>query len=94
MTVQIALRISDELATAVDQLCDREPGSPTRSEVLRRAIEDYVDRKRRAADDAAIVAAYTLTPQSTPDEWGSPAEGQRQSSALVAARLDAEDGGW
>lgn len=94
MTVQIALRISDDLAAAVDRLCDEDPESPTRSDVLRKAIEVYVGEKRRTATDAAIVEAYTRLPQSTPDEWGSLADSQRASSALVAARLDEEDGGW
>lgn len=94
MTVQIALRISDELASAVDQMCRNDPASPTRSDLLRKAIQDFVDRERRAVDDAAIVDAYTRIPQSTPDEWGSLSEQQDSRFSSVAATLDREDGGW
>jgi Ribbon-helix-helix protein, copG family len=42
MTVQIALRISEELAASVDQLCAADGGKLSRSEFLRVAIEAHV----------------------------------------------------
>ena len=94
MTVQVALRISDDLAKAVDELCASDPESPTRSDVLRRAIEIYVDERRRVLVDDAIVAGYTRLPQSTLDAWGSLSEQQDARRPSIGAILDGEDGGW
>lgn len=94
MTVQIALRISDDLVSAVDRLCEQDPDSPTRSDLLRKAIEIYVEERQRNALERDIIAAYTRLPQSASDLWGSLSDQQDASSAALGGVLDAEDGGW
>lgn len=93
MTVQIALRISDELAASLDRLCQGEH-LPTRSEVLRTAIEHYVRERERELIDEQIVAAYTAVPDTVDDEWGNLAQQQEWLRSKSARALDAQDGGW
>lgn len=90
MTVQIALRISDDLAHQVDSLT----GDRSRSDLLRLAIEQYVERERRAEIDRRVAAAYAETPQSAIDEWGSLDEWATFGAAATMRQLDEEDGGW
>jgi predicted transcriptional regulator len=95
MTVQIALRISEELAASVDQLCAADGGKLSRSEFLRVAIEAHVVERRKALVDAQIVAGYTAKPSAPAvDEWGDLAEQQDWLNVDNAKALSAEDGGW
>jgi metal-responsive CopG/Arc/MetJ family transcriptional regulator len=97
MTVQIALRISDDLAASVDRLCRVETQhglAPTRSDVLRTAIESYVLQRERELIDEQIVAAYTAIPDTVDDEWGNLAQQQAWLRSKAAQTLDAQDGGW
>ena len=54
MTVQIAVRLPDELLERLDRLA---AGTESRSEVVRRAIEAYLYRKACEADAAAYERA-------------------------------------
>jgi metal-responsive CopG/Arc/MetJ family transcriptional regulator len=95
MTVQIALRISEELAASVDQLCNADGGHTSRSEFLRMAIEKHVAERKKAIVDAQIVAGYLAKPaDQTVDEWGDLAAQHDWLNAERAKALDAEDGGW
>lgn len=94
MTVQIAFRISDELAESVDRLCASESIDSNRSEFLRAAVTAYVVEKQRELFDAQIVAGYTRIPNSTEDEWGDLGRQQDTILGVVGRGLDAEDGGW
>ncbi len=82
------------MASAVDQIAAADASSPTRSDVLRKAIEAYVRAERRKFVDESIVAAYTNVPQSTTDEWGSLTKQQEERIPRIGTLLDAEDGGW
>jgi Arc/MetJ-type ribon-helix-helix transcriptional regulator len=70
---QLVTRIDDELLAAVDALVE-EGVVPSRSEAVRRALQDLLDRQRRQQTAASIVAGYKRLPQ-TDDEigWGDEA---------------------
>jgi Arc/MetJ-type ribon-helix-helix transcriptional regulator len=70
---QLVTRIDDELLAAVDALVE-EGVVPSRSEAVRRALQDLLDRQRRQRTAASIVAGYKTLPQ-TEDEigWGDEA---------------------
>ena len=60
---QLVTRVDDELAAAVDELV--ETGAvASRSEAVRVALEQLVDRHRRRAVGARIAAGYSTTPQT------------------------------
>lgn len=65
---QLVTRVSDELASAMDDLIDRG-AAESRSDLVRRALELYVDLYRRRQVGREIVAGYEATPQ-TADEMG------------------------
>lgn len=95
MTIQIALRISEELAASVDQLCTADGGMISRSEFLRIAIEKHVSDRKRTLVDAQIVASYSAQPPAPAiDEWGDLAKQQDWLNYDNARALEAEDGGW
>jgi len=60
---QFAIRMSDELARALDDLVTAGRFS-TRAEAVRAAIEQLVDRERRDEVGRRIVQGYTTTPQT------------------------------
>jgi metal-responsive CopG/Arc/MetJ family transcriptional regulator len=92
MTVQIALRISDELAGQLDATVD--DGFESRSEALRVAIEEFVSRRKSARLDREIVEGYKRIPSAETDEWGSVETAHVLTSTILARALDEEDGGW
>jgi metal-responsive CopG/Arc/MetJ family transcriptional regulator len=95
MTVQIALRISEELAASVDRLCVVDGGLKSRSEFLRTAIEKHVAERNRALVDAQIIAGYLAkSADQTVDEWGDLGAQHDLLNAENAKALDAQDGGW
>jgi len=60
---QLVTRVDDELAAAVDELV--EAGAvASRSEAVRVALEQFVDRHRRRRLGAQIAAAYSAVPQT------------------------------
>lgn len=69
MSVQIAVRIPDALATQVDELV--ASGSyPSRAEVVRAGLEAVVEREQQRQIDEAIVAGYQQhPPELVEDRW-------------------------
>ena len=65
---QLVTRIDEELLAAVDALVE-EGVVPSRSEAVRRALQELLDRQRRRQTAESIVAGYTRLPQ-TEDEIG------------------------
>ena len=63
---QLVTRVDDELAAAVDELV-AEGVVSSRSEAVRRGLEQLVDRHRRNKIGALIVDGYRSRPQSETD---------------------------
>lgn len=63
MSEQIAVRLSSQLATLLDELV-ATGRFPTRAEAVRSAIESLVDQERRRRVGAEIVEGYLRIPQS------------------------------
>ncbi len=68
---QTLVQLTDELLALLDEKAAKDGTS--RSELIRRAIEQYLRDERRAAIDAAIIEAYTRTPQPEHDPWAEAA---------------------
>ena len=66
MSEQIAVRIPDRLAEALDQVV-RDEGFPSKAEAIRTAIETFVDSVTRRRVGELIAQGYRTTPQ-TPAE--------------------------
>jgi Arc/MetJ-type ribon-helix-helix transcriptional regulator len=60
---QLVTRVDDELAAAVDELVE-QGAVGSRSEAVRVALEQLVDRHRRRVVGAQIAAAYSALPQT------------------------------
>jgi metal-responsive CopG/Arc/MetJ family transcriptional regulator len=65
---QLVTRIDEELLAAVDALVE-EGVVASRSEAVRRALQELLDLRRRRQTAESIVAGYTRLPQ-TEDEIG------------------------
>lgn len=91
MTTQIAVRVPDPLVEALDTLAE---GTLTRSDVVRVALEQYVQREERRKIDEALVRGYTEHPPGGIDEWGDLDAQTARAGREAAAALDAWDGGW
>ena len=63
MTQQLAIRIAEELAIGLDELVKRGRFA-TRTDAVRSAIGDLIDRERREAIGAAIALGYERHPES------------------------------
>ncbi len=81
MPVQLVTRVPDDLAGEVDALVASGVGT-TRSDVVRIALEQLIERHRRAAVGAAIVAGYGEHP---------PTEDELAWAEASGARLIAEE---
>jgi Arc/MetJ-type ribon-helix-helix transcriptional regulator len=79
MTVQLVVRIPNDLADAVDELVGAGVYG-SRSEAVRAALDVVVDRERRARVGEAIVEGYRKTPQEQ-DELSWP---DTASAAMIA----------
>lgn len=80
MTTQLAIRISDELATSVDRLVSQGVFE-SRSDAVRAGLTLVVDEAARAAVGAAIVEGYRRFPQED-DELDWP---EAATDAMIAA---------
>jgi Arc/MetJ-type ribon-helix-helix transcriptional regulator len=67
MTIQLALRIPDELATELDGLVSAGRFA-SRTEAVRNAIADLVEREGRRAVGDAIVAGYRRFPETAEEQ--------------------------
>jgi len=75
MTVQLALRIPDELAGRLSQLVT-EGRYATRTEAVREAIAELLAREERRRVDRAIVAGYRRVPPRAEEEVWAEASGR------------------
>lgn len=75
MTVQIAVRIPDELAARVDELVS-EGVYATRTEAIRAGLAAVVERAARREIDRAIVEGYGRCPPTAAEERWAAASGR------------------
>ena len=69
MTSQVAVRLTDEEVATLDELVDSGV-APNRSDILRLALSQLADRRRRQAVADAIVASYREQPPTNEEsEW-------------------------
>lgn len=91
MTTQIAVRLPDPLVEAIDLIA---AGTATRSEIVRLALEQFVQREERRKIDEALTRGYAEQPPGGEDEWGD-LDAQTDAEGRATARaLDEWDGGW
>lgn len=67
MTLQIAVRIPDELAQEMDRLVSSGRYA-TRAEAVRAGLETIVEQERQRAIDQAIVDGYRRQPPTPAEE--------------------------
>jgi Arc/MetJ-type ribon-helix-helix transcriptional regulator len=94
MTTQLALRLDDEQVRELDRLVVTWDDLVNRSEVVRLAIAEFIERRRRLEIDRQIIEGYTRVPQGDVDRWGDVDQQVAGHARSAAQRLDAEDGGW
>ena len=66
MTVQLAIRVDDEVAKSLDLLVPER--FPNRTEAIRAALDEFLDRQRRLEIGRKIVAGYERIPPSEMSE--------------------------
>ncbi len=97
MTTQLALRLDDEQVRELDRIVVTWDDIVNRSEAVRLAVAEFIERRRKLEIDRQIVEAYTRIPQSGPgdaDQWGDLGVLMAVAQERMAAALDREDGGW
>jgi Arc/MetJ-type ribon-helix-helix transcriptional regulator len=97
MTTQIALRLDDEQVKRLDHLVFSWEDLENRSDAIRMAIQEFVDRRTRSEIDHQIVEGYMRFPQGGAhdvDDWGDVIAQSLEGTDDALAALDAEDGGW
>jgi len=76
MTSQLALRLPDDLTKALDALV-AEGRYATRTDAVRQAVRDLLDRERRRAIDEALVDGYRRLPPTADEERWADDAGRR-----------------
>lgn len=66
---QLVTRIDDDLVRAIDELV-AQGVVESRSDAVRLALRELVDRHRRRQRAEAEIAAYTAMPQTEDELWG------------------------
>lgn len=66
---QLVTRIDEDLALALDALV-AEGVVESRSDAVRQALRELIDRHRRRQRAEADIAAYTAMPQTDEELWG------------------------
>lgn len=90
MTVQIAVRLPQQLLARVDQLV--QTGSVnSRADAVRQALERLVTAIEHAETTSQIVAGYTDRPVGEPDDWGRLDLMLDWSSAAAMSELDRQE---
>jgi Arc/MetJ-type ribon-helix-helix transcriptional regulator len=82
MTTQIALRLDDAMVGELDRLVVSNEDLENRSEAIRVALTEFIQRRNREMIDAEIVAGYQRlpqTPENDIDEWGDLAASVRSA---------------
>lgn len=86
---QTMVQLSDELVDAVSKEAERQGVS--RSALIRRALQDYLDARAEASIGRQIAEGYARIPAATPDEWGDLARLTDQATVDLLTRLDEEE---
>jgi Arc/MetJ-type ribon-helix-helix transcriptional regulator len=97
MTTQIALRLEEEQVKQLDHLVFSWDDLQNRSDAIRVAIQEFVDRRTRSEVDRQIVEGYTRFPlggASDVDDWGDLIGQSVEGTDAALTALDADDGGW
>jgi Arc/MetJ-type ribon-helix-helix transcriptional regulator len=68
MTIQIAIRLPDELVRGVDRLVERGRFA-SRTDAVRAALERLVTEAHQTELDEAIVAGYRRLPDAAAEPW-------------------------
>jgi putative addiction module CopG family antidote len=68
MTIQMAVRLPDEMVKEIDQLVE-DGRYESRSEAIRAALYRLLDDLREQQLDAAIVSGYHRLPDAPADAW-------------------------
>lgn len=95
--MQIALRLDDEQVKQLDHLVVSWDDLQNRSDAIRIAIQEFVDRRTRNEIDRQIVEGYTRFPAGGADDvddWDDLIAQSLEGTDEALAALDAEDGGW
>jgi len=72
MSVQIAVRLPDELAAVLEGLVEPRGPFMTKADAVRSAIEELVDREERRRIGEAIAEGYRRIPQTDEEqEWAT-----------------------
>jgi Arc/MetJ-type ribon-helix-helix transcriptional regulator len=82
-TIQIAVRLSEELLATVDELI-AEGTVESRADAVRRGLEMVVDQAERVRIDRALIAGYRRLPPTADEE----------AAARAALRAAIEDEPW
>lgn len=91
MTVQIAVRLPEELVAALDEVVRGGQGPSTRTEGVRIALEAYLRARRRREVDESIKRGYMSRAITGPDEWGDLDSQTDANVAQVLARLERDE---
>lgn len=94
MTTQLALRLDDEQVRELDRIVIAWDDIANRSEAVRLAVAEFIERRRRLDIDRQIVEGYKRIPQGEVDRWGDLGEQLAGHARELARRLDLEDGRW
>jgi Arc/MetJ-type ribon-helix-helix transcriptional regulator len=94
MTIQIAVRLPDDLVHQLDAVVATGGGPDTRTGAIRAAVELYVRSVQRRAVDDALRRGYAAEPPGNADEWGRLDEQSDAATSLALRELDQQDGGW
>lgn len=79
---QVAFQIDTESLAAIDALTPTE--YPSRAEVIRVAVHEWLGRRRDEAVDAALARGYAISPEGKDaDLWA-----ERSLEGLEASQLD------
>ena len=68
MTIQMAIRLPEEMVVEVDRLV-RDGRYQNRTEAVRAALQRLLDELRERQVDAAIVDGYQRVPDPAPEPW-------------------------
>lgn len=79
---QTLVQLNERLLDGLDRAAAQRGVS--RSQVIREAVEQYLDEEMRSAVDEALLAGYARSPQQDADDWG-----QLHDDVRVAANLGA-----
>lgn len=79
---QVAFQIDTESLAAIDALTPAE--YPSRAEVIRVAVHEWLGRRREEAVDAALARGYAISPEGAEENvWAD-----RSLEGLEASHLD------